>query len=129
MMDKSVVVLGVDYLPSLGMKRLLKKLQQSIKEPNVKFFSCNSTGWDIYQRIAKLAVDKIIILDQFKNEEDCTSLNYISINQRILIIGIDPIFFTKKKLSADLTRSWEQIIFQVRKIILQEVFLDLIAQV
>lgn len=130
MMANRIAVLGVNYPPSMGMMRLLKKLQQTMKEPEVKFFSCSSTGWEIYQQIVRLNVDKIIILDQFSSEEDGhQNLNYLSIDEQILVIGIDPIFFAKKKLSTELTRSWEQIIFQVRKIILREVSLDLVVQV
>lgn len=99
-----------------------------MKDPDLIFSNCSS-GWDLYTWILKLKADKIIIIDQFEGDEDEDSkISYITINDRILIIGINPIFFVERTMPRDLKIEWEQIIFQIKRLILKEITLDPIAQ-
>lgn len=129
-MGRKVAVIGINYNYSTSMTRLLNKLRNSMHESNVCFFQCGSSGAELYQKILRLEVDKIIILDQFSGEEeDNLDVNFLSINERILILGIDPRFFIQKSLTGEIQKKYEQIIFQVRRLILNEIFLDSVAQV
>ncbi len=128
-MAKSIAVIGVNYIPNMGIKRLIEKLQNTMREPDVRFLHCSSTSWDIYHKIIALNVDKIIIIDQFADEDndDPTSLNFITINDRILIVGINPVFFKQKSLPSHLGSGLQQIIFRIKRLILEEIALDSLA--
>ena len=125
-LNRKVAVIGIDYQQKNGIQRLIHKLRSSMRDPNLVFTNCSSSGWDIYHRILQLKVDKIIILDQFEDETE-SNINYLTINDSILIVGINPKFF-KDKISPDLKKDWEQIIFQIKRLILKEISLDSIAQ-
>ncbi|MCK4260706.1 MAG: hypothetical protein KAX49_17140 [Halanaerobiales bacterium] len=122
---KKIIVIGINH-NEYGMNRLVDKLHHSIHETNISFYQCGSSGWDLYHKVLKLYSDKIIIIDQFDDcgEEEISKINYITINERILIIGINSIFFGRKDLSCDLKSKLEQIIFQIRRLILKEISLD-----
>lgn len=129
-MSRKVAVIGINYNSLMGMSRLLNKLRNSLHYPEVFFFHCGSSGSELYHKILQLNVDKIIILDQFAGEEEGSlEVNYLTINERILIIGIDPIFFKERSLTGDLQKKFEQTIFQIRRMLVNEIFLDSVAQV
>ncbi|AZR73585.1 hypothetical protein BBF96_09400 [Anoxybacter fermentans] len=124
-MKRKVAVIGINHK---GINILMNKLRRSMKDPDLIFSNCSS-GWDLYTWILKLKADKIIIIDQFEGDEDEDSkISYITINDRILIIGINPIFFVERTMPRDLKIEWEQIIFQIKRLILKEITLDPIAQ-
>lgn len=122
---KKVAVVGINYASGIRMSRLIEKLRNSMKQYDLCFFICSSAGWELYQRILALDVDKIIVIDQLANEDDfsseSSSFNCITINDRIMIIGIDPIFFQKKPLSDEGRLRLQQSIFQIRRMILGEI--------
>lgn len=127
---KRIAVIGINYNVHMGMTRLVNKLRASMADANISFFQCGSSGWELYSRILELNVDKIIVLDQFEVEEaEADQLNYLRINDRILILGIDPIYFAQRNLPPELKKQMEQIIFQVKRAIVQEISLDSVAQV
>lgn len=127
---KKVAVIGIDHNYYKGMNRLMDKLRRSMKEPNLSFFQCGPSGWELYNRLLSLKVDKIIVIDQFESDEgDLSEMNYITINDQILIIGIHPIYFEKRNLPPELKGKLEQITFQIKRIILEEIALDSAAQV
>lgn len=125
-----IAVIGIDHNYYKGMNRLIEKLRRSMKEQNLTFFQCGPSGWELYNRLLSLKVDKIIVIDQFESEEgDISEMNYITINEQILIIGINPIFFEKRILPKELKGRLEQIIFQIKRIILNEIALDSVVEV
>lgn len=129
-MSRKIAVIGINYNSLMGMNRLLSKLRNSLHQPEVFFFQCGSSGSELYHKILQLNVDKIIILDQFAGEEDeNVEINYLTINDRILIIGLDPIFFKERYLTGNVQKRFEQTIFQIRRLIINEIFLDSVAQV
>lgn len=127
---KRIAVIGINYNVYMGMTRLINKLRISMANSNISFFQCGSSGWELYNRILELNVDKIIVLDQFEGEEGHhDQLNYLRINDKILIVGIDPIYFAQRTLEPELKKQLEQITFQVKRAITQEISLDSIAHV
>ncbi len=126
---KKIAVIGINHNKN-SMSRLIDKLRHSMQESNLTFYQCGSSGWDLYHHVLKLNSDKIIIIDQFEDcgEEDLAKINYITINDQIIIVGINAIFFERKDISNNLKHKFEQIIFEIRRLILQEISLDSCAQ-
>lgn len=127
---KRIAIIGINYNVHMGMTRLINKLRSSMTDSDIAFFQCGPSGWELYHQILNLNVEKIIVLDQFENEDtQRDQLNYLRINDKILILGIDPIYFAQRDLPPELKKQLEQIIFQVKRAIVQEISLDSIAHV
>lgn len=127
---KRIAVIGINHNAHMGMSRLISKLRSSLHSPHLTFYQCGPSGWDLYNRVLGLNVDKIIVLDQFEGDADQRNqLSFLTINERILIIGIDPIYFTERALKPELRGELQQILFQIKRMIDQEISLDSVVEV